>query len=174
MHEGEKKNRPNCARVREVRISDKLKTAVAEHNVLSIRSVLVSALTTDRTGRSAYPAHLKYCLDHGISESEIFEKYDGKPLPQEPTDENFAMLWTGLTNNFAKERVEARIAMGRIRYPEEGLRYLHGTGDESSKKAEDRPGANGSTGNAVMIAVGIGAVILILGLGIKVLTGMLR
>lgn len=151
-----------------VNVPDALRQAVENKDFKVIRDLLTSALMGDRTGRTVYPIRLQYCLDCGLKESEIFEKHDNVPLKIEVTAENFSELLVGLSNNFSKERVEARILMGRKLYPNEGLYSLEGKKESTDEKRK----TNNLSNNVIILAVGIGVVVLILGLGIKLLIGL--
>ena len=155
-----------------VNVPDALRQAVENNDFKVIRDLLTSAFMGDRTGRTVYPIRLQYCLDCGLKESEIFEKHDNVPLKIEVTAENFSELLVGLSNNFSKERVEARIIMGRKLYPHEGLYSSKSEKETTEEKHEEKRKTNNPSGNLIILAAGIGVIILILGLGVKMMIGL--
>lgn len=89
-----------------------------EGNREFLQNKIIVLLAADRTGKH-YSSALKYLKKNGISEDVIYEEHDGKELSDEPTNDNYAKLWTGLKTNFSKERVMMRIKVGRKLYPSE-------------------------------------------------------
>jgi len=103
-------------------INEDFKKAVAQRNMDDIRVFLRMRLTLDHNYASGlFAEHLVYCLSHGVLENELYQKYDGRALPQTQSEKDFAELVGHLSTNFAKERVKRIIEIGKALWPEEQI-----------------------------------------------------
>ena len=98
-------------------VSKNLKKAVEEKNIVAIRDGLWSRITLDPNFTEGFPKSLEYCLNNGISESELYEIHDNRPISDEVSLENFSKLCGQLRTNFSKERLEKIKEIGRKLYP---------------------------------------------------------
>ena len=98
-------------------ISANLLQAVGARDIYAVRDCLAACIVFDMNMTKGFPESLKYCIDHGIGESNLYEPHDGRPLPGEATEDNFTELCGQLSTNFSKERLNAIRRIGRILYP---------------------------------------------------------
>lgn len=98
-------------------VSEKLKKAVSEKNYVTIRDALWSRIALDPSFTKGFPESLEYCYINGISENDLFEKHDARPMSGEVTNDNFSNLCGELSTNFSKERLEKIKEIGRKLYP---------------------------------------------------------
>ena len=98
-------------------VSEKLKTVVKAKDISAIRDCLWSRIVLDPNFTKGFQESWKYCLDSGIAEAELFEPHDGRPLPEDVTDDNFSALSGQLRTNFSRERLTAVKRIGRALYP---------------------------------------------------------
>lgn len=98
-------------------VSEKLKKAVSEKDYVAIRDALWSRIALDPNFTKGFPESLEYCYQNGISENDLFEKYDERPMSDEVTNDNFSSLCGELSTNFSKERLEKIKEIGRKLYP---------------------------------------------------------
>lgn len=98
-------------------VSEKLKSAVTTKDIVAIRDCLWSRIVLDSNFTKGFPESWKYCLDNGISESELYQEHDGREINLEPTGENFDLLCGQLRTNFSKERLDKIKEIGRKLYP---------------------------------------------------------
>lgn len=98
-------------------VSERLKTSVKARDISAIRDCLWSRLVLDPNFTKGFPESWKYCLDNGIIESELYEPHDGRPLPENVSDDNFSALSGQLSTNFSRERLNAIKRIGRALYP---------------------------------------------------------
>lgn len=96
------------------------KKAVASNRLENIRDFLRMRLTLDHNYVSGmFIECLNYCSSHGIPEACLYEKFDGRELPSSNTEDNFTKLLGQLSTNFAKERVNRLLEIGKKLWPEE-------------------------------------------------------
>ena len=96
------------------------KKAVASNRLENIRDFLRMRLTLDHNYVSGmFIECLNYCFSHGITEAYLYEKFDGRELPSSNTEDNFTKLLGQLSTNFAKERVNRLLEIGKKLWPEE-------------------------------------------------------
>ena len=100
-----------------IRVSDNLKKSVSEKNIVAIRDGLWSRIALDPNFTDGFPESWDYCLKNGISESELYENHDNRPMSDEVSLENFSKLCGQLRTNFSKERLEKIKEIGRKLYP---------------------------------------------------------
>lgn len=94
--------------------------AVDAKKIADVRDLLRMRLTLDHNCVSGMFIECRnYCLKHGITESDLYETFDGRPLPSANTEETFAKLLGQLSTNFAKKRVERLLEIGQAVWPEE-------------------------------------------------------
>lgn len=98
-------------------VSEKLKIAVKAKDISAIRDCLWSRIVLDPNFTKGFPESWKFCLDNGITEAELCEPHDGRPLPEEVSDDNFSALSGQLRTNFSRERLDAIKRIGRALYP---------------------------------------------------------
>lgn len=98
-------------------VSEKLKTAVKAKDISAIRDCLWSRIVLDPNFTKGFPESWKFCLDNGIAEAELYEPHDGRPLPEDVSDDNFSALSGQLRTNFSRERLDAVKRIGRALYP---------------------------------------------------------
>ena len=98
-------------------VSERLKTAVKAKDITAIRDCLWSRIVLDPNFTKGFPESWEYCLDNGIAEAELYESHDGRPLPEDITDDNFSALSGQLRTNFSRERLDAIKRIGRALYP---------------------------------------------------------
>lgn len=98
-------------------VSEKLKTAVKAKDIGAIRDCLWSRIVLDPNFTKGFPESWEYCLDNGITEAELYEPHDGRPLPEDVSDDNFSALSGQLRTNFSRERLDAIKRIGRALYP---------------------------------------------------------
>lgn len=89
-------------------ISDVLKESVKEKDLIAVRAALQSKILLDHDLISGdFNECLQYCLENGISESELYVPFSSAdPISDEVSLENFNTMYSYLGINFAKERVE--------------------------------------------------------------------
>lgn len=111
-------------------VSTNLKELVnsEERNLDDIRDSLFFAATKDPGFKAGgdFELSLKFCLENGISESDLFQTDDGREIPTEVNEENYSTICASLRTNFSKEKLAVAKKMGKILYPEE-------TGDVKKK-----------------------------------------
>lgn len=90
---------------------------MAEKDIVAIRDGLWATMAIDPSYTNNFPVSWKYCLDNGISENEIYEPHDGRPISDEVSDDNFSNLAGQLRTNFSKERLDKMKEIGRKLYP---------------------------------------------------------
>jgi len=94
--------------------------AVDAKKIADIRDFLRMRLTLDHNCVSGlFIECRKYCLTHGITELDLYQTFDGRPLPNANTKENFTKLLGQLSTNFAKKRIERLLEIGQAVWPEE-------------------------------------------------------
>lgn len=98
-------------------VSEKLKNAVKAKDISAIRDCLWSRLVLDPNFTKGFPESWEYCLDNGITDSELYEPHDGRPLAEDVSDDNFSALSGQLRTNFSRERLDAIKRIGRALYP---------------------------------------------------------
>ena len=74
-------------------VSVKLKGAVVDHDLATIRDVLSSSIMFDPKMTDGFIEAIKYVLEHGITESELYEPDDGAVYSSEPTRQNFNKIF---------------------------------------------------------------------------------
>ena len=98
-------------------VSKNLKNAVTSKNIVDIRDCLWSRIVLDSNFSKGFPEIWQYCIDNGISEDELFEPHDNRPMSDELSNENFSALCGELSTNFSRERLEKIKEIGRKLYP---------------------------------------------------------
>jgi len=123
-------------------INEDFKKAVAQRNMDDIRVFLRMRLTLDHNYASGlFAEHLVYCLSHGVLENELYQKYDGRALPQTQSEKVFAELVGHLSTNFAKERVRRIIEIGKALWPEEQIAEGRKKEKDSHRREEAKNGS---------------------------------
>lgn len=121
-------------------VSDNLINAVSEKDIQSIRDCLAASIVFDPNLTRGFSESLKYCLENGITEDELYERHDGRSLDRPATKEAFSDLCAELGTNFSRERVDAIRNVGRkLHPPKQGLdnEERHGRGRMEKRKAEN-------------------------------------
>lgn len=98
-------------------ITAEIKNAVAARDFTAIRDSLFALIALDPNFSDSFKCNWNYCRDMGISENDIYETHDGRPLPGDITQDNFFILCGQLRTNFSKERLEMVKKIGRLLYP---------------------------------------------------------
>lgn len=98
-------------------VSDNLKKSVSEKNIVAIRDGLWSRIALDPNFTDGFPENWDYCLNNGITESDLYENHDNRPMSDEVSLENFSALCGQLRTNFSKERLNKIKEIGRKLYP---------------------------------------------------------
>ena len=99
-------------------VSEQMKQAVNEKNIVEVRDKLWSRIALDPNfSKGHFDENLKYCHEHGISDNNIFEKHDNRPMSDEISNDNFSNLCGQLCTNFSKERLEKIKEIGKKLYP---------------------------------------------------------
>lgn len=100
------------------------KEAVRNNRIEDIRDFLRMRLTLDHNYVSGMFVECRdYCFSHGIRESYLYEKFDGRELPSADTEDNFTKILGHLSTNFAKERVNRLLEIGKTIWPEEQTKF---------------------------------------------------
>lgn len=102
-------------------ISAALKDFVRNNDLIAIRGVLQSKILMDHDMEFGdFDENLKFCLQNGISEDELFVRFDdSNPISDEVSQENFKAMYSYLGVNFSKERVECLKKITKALWPEE-------------------------------------------------------
>ena len=100
-----------------ISINEEIKDYVATKNIEGIRADLWVYIGIDPNFTKDFIENLNYCLKNGISESELYENHDNRPMSDKVTIDNFAKLCDQLRINFSKERLEKIKEIGRKLYP---------------------------------------------------------
>lgn len=98
-------------------VSEKIKQSVASKDIRAVRDGLWSCIVLDPNLTKSFADCWAYCKDNGISEDELYEKHDNRPMSDEISDENFSQLCGQLSTNFSKERLDKIKEIGRKLYP---------------------------------------------------------
>lgn len=98
-------------------VSNKFKEAVEAKNLSAVRDGLCARIPLDPNLTKGFKESLEYCLSHGISESELYEPHDGRPLSDETSNSNFETLCGQSSTNFSKERVDKIREIGGKLFP---------------------------------------------------------
>ena len=139
-------------------VSEKLKKAVSEKDLVSIRDGLWSRIALDPNFKKGFPESLEYCLNNGISESDLFENHDGRPMSDEITNENFSALCGELSTNFSKERLDKIKEIGRKLYPpteEKPHSQTIGPQSNGKQRTHTTSSANQSNGDSGFLIAGL-------------------
>lgn len=150
-------------------VSEKLKKAVSEKDYVAIRDALWSRIALDPNFTKGFPESLEYCYQNGISENDLFEKHDERPMSDEVTNDNFSSLCGELSTNFSKERLEKIKEIGRKLYPVKEEKPVSQNPYKSTEThrqttASSSSGESGDSG--LLLAVGAGILIGAIGGGI--------
>lgn len=122
-------------------VDTNFKKAVSDNKLNDVRNFLRVRLTLDHNYVSGMFIECRdYCFSYGITESALYQSFDGRPLPMENTEENFKLVLGQLSTNFAKERIERLIEIGKKLWPNEQIRS--GVGKVSKNQKEDISGAD--------------------------------
>lgn len=98
-------------------VSNNLAKAVSTHDIRSVRDCLSASIAFDRNLTRGFLESLRYCLENGVSEAELYEEHDGRNLNRAETKEAFSKLLSELGSNFSRERIEALRNLGRKLWP---------------------------------------------------------
>ena len=103
-----------------------IKKAVAGRDKGDIRAALRIALTFDHNYDSGmFQEDVKYCENQGISLESLYEKWDGRDLLEgRDSEDSFETLLGHLSTNFARERLERLLKLGKKLWPQESLPSL--------------------------------------------------
>lgn len=99
-------------------VSVKLRGAVVDHDLATIRDVLSSSIMLDPKMTDGFIEAIKYVLEHGITESELYEPDDGAVYSSEPTRQNFNKIFGLLGLNFSKKKLDDMKRIALVLYPE--------------------------------------------------------
>jgi hypothetical protein len=154
-------------------INKTLNEAIRSKDIKTIRDVLTTSMVQDPGfSKGVFEERLKRCLVAAISDSELFETFEGSVINRDPntwTKDYYAEQRTEFRYNFSLERLEHLKKVGRQLYPvtqpvgsspnEEtkkkyGDRGTSHQGSSSQKQADEFP--------KWLIPVGIGAAALVL------------
>lgn len=103
-------------------VSDNLINAVSEKDIQSIRDCLAASIVFDPNMTRGFSESLRYCLENGIAEDELYESHDGRSLNRPVTNDVFSDLCAELGTNFSRERIDAIRNVGRkLHPPKKGL-----------------------------------------------------
>lgn len=97
--------------------SEKLKSAVKAKDMGAIRNCLWARIMIDPNFTEGFLESWEYCIGNGVSEAELYEPHDGRPISEDATKENFSKLCGELSTNFSRERLDSIKRIGRILYP---------------------------------------------------------
>lgn len=102
-------------------VSAALKEHVKNGDLIAIRGVLQSKILMDHDMEFGdFGKSLKFCLQNGISEKELFVELDDlNPISDEVSQENFKAMYSYLGVNFSKERVECLKKITKALWPKE-------------------------------------------------------
>lgn len=102
-------------------VSAALKKHVKNRDLIAIRGVLQSKILMDHDMEFGdFDKNLKFCLQNGISEDELFVKLDdSNPISDAGSQENFKAMYGYLGVNFSKERVECLKKITKALWPKE-------------------------------------------------------
>lgn len=141
-------------------VSSELKDDVAAKNIDAIRDDLWARITLDPNFTSGFPESWQYCLENGISESELYQEHDGRDVNLEPTVKNFALLCGHLSTNFSRERLEKIKEIGRKLYPVAEEKSASQTERRSAEKTKQkgRESSFDSVDSGLWVAIAIGAI----------------
>ncbi len=98
-------------------VNTDLKELVKAKNIKGVRMSLLTAISKDKNFSGSFEESWRYCLDNGISDSEIFEPHDGRDMSNDTTEDNFKKLRNQLSTNFSRERLDYVKKIGRKLYP---------------------------------------------------------
>ncbi|HBB13436.1 MAG TPA: hypothetical protein DCZ76_04080 [Treponema sp.] len=139
-------------------VSEKLKKAVAEKDFVAIRDSLWSRIALDPNFTNGFAESWEYCLNSGISESDLYENHDNRPMSDEITNENFSALCGELSTNFSKERLNKIKEIGRKLYPptDEKIRsQTSGTQNSGQRRTPTGSASNKSDGDSRLLIAGL-------------------
>lgn len=145
-------------------ISDLLKKNVEKRDLEKIRTYLFSLMALDlglqQGGR--FDENLRYCLSHGISESELFQEDNGKELPTEISQDNMSKICALMGNNFSKRKLEAAQRMGAVLYPEKknSTQAISSNSTEGRRYTKRREPEHSSVPTGVIVAAAAAAVVV--------------
>ena len=98
-------------------VSENLVKAVSNRDIQSIRDCLAANIVFDHNMTKGFAESLKYCLENGISEAELYERHDGRSLERAETMDAFSDLCGELGTNFSRERIDAIRGLGEKLHP---------------------------------------------------------
>lgn len=148
-------------------IINELKSDVASRNIANIRIDLWGCIGGDPSCSQDFVENWNYCIENGITESELYEIHDNRPISGEITDENFALLCGQLRSNFSKERLEKIKEIGRKLYPvEEKPKSQTSTQTSGTHRTTASSAKTDSADSGLLIAVGAGVLLGAIGGGI--------
>lgn len=139
-------------------VSDNLKKSVSEKNIVAIRDGLWSRIALDPNFTDGFPENWDYCLNNGITESNLYENHDNRPMSDEVSLENFSALCGQLRTNFSKERLNKIKEIGRKLYPpteEKTHSQTSNTRSTVQRRTVTSSASNQSDGDAGLLIAGL-------------------
>ncbi len=148
-------------------IINALKSDVASRNIANIRIDLWGCIGGDPGFSKDFLENWNYCIENGITESELYEMHDNRPISNEITNDNFTLLCGQLRSNFSKERLDKIKEIGRKLYPiEEKPKSQTSTHTSGTHRTTTSSSKNDSTDSGLFIAVGAGVLLGAIGGGL--------
>jgi hypothetical protein len=154
-------------------INNTLDEAIRSRDIKAIRNVLTTSMVQDPGfSKGVFEERLKRCLAAGISDSELFETFEGSAINSEPntwTRDYYAKERTKFRYNFSLERLEHLKKVGRHLYPVTPP-AVSSLNEETKKEYRDRGTSRKRSSSPRqdeefpkwLIPVGIGAAALVL------------
>lgn len=144
-------------------ILNEIKNDVAAKNIANIRIDLWGCIGNDPNFTQDFIENWNYCLRNGISENELYEIHDNRPMADEVTNENFSLLCGQLRTNFSKERLDKIREIGRKLFPASEKKtesQTLSTQSSGPRKTNTRSNSNHNNGDAGLLIAGfaIGAI----------------
>lgn len=144
-------------------ILNEIKNDVAAKNIANIRIDLWGCIGNDPNFTQDFIENWNYCLRNGISENELYEIHDNRPMVDEVTNENFSLLCGQLRTNFSKERLDKIREIGRKLFPASEKKtesQTLSTQSSGPRKTNTRSNSNHNNGDAGLLIAGfaIGAI----------------
>ena len=139
-------------------VSDNLKKSVSEKNIVAIRDGLWSRIALDPNFTDGFPENWDYCLNNGITESDLYENHDNRPMSDEVSLENFSALCGQLRTNFSKERLNKIKEIGRKLYPpteEKTQSQTSNTQSSGQRRTVTSSASNQSDGDSGLLIAGL-------------------
>jgi hypothetical protein len=119
-------------------IDKTLEKSVHTQDILGIRNVLATFITQDQGfSTGIFDEKVKYCLNQGIREDELFEKFNEEQFEgasEKWTNEYYALQRTRFRANFSRERLAHLKKVGRKLFPSASASPGSSPSEEVKKK----------------------------------------